>query len=486
LEGSVVGRESPFDSAQHLDVDAPPALSLVHGVDVRRGGHGLGRRASLLVLAADAVALAAGATTAGTLEPSAVAFAAVAFVALRRTSHVAAIVPRVVTDLPSLLVRLAVSFLVVYPFASDADIDRLTRAAVTSAALVVTGRAAVCAGIRSARERGLLEETILVVGRGDEAERLLQRLRKHPEFGLRAMDLPSARPDADLAATNGVAEVETAVRRHRVTRAVIVPSRLGDDRTGHVVHALGHLGVETYVVARPFDLVAAQRGRVEELWGVALLRVRSAGEQRWRRLAKRSFDLVVGGLLLVVSAPVLAIAALAVRLSGPGPVLFRQQRIGQHGRPFEILKFRTLAVNGESDTAWSVDDDALSTPVGRFLRRTCLDELPQLLNVVRGDMSLVGPRPERPYFVQRFRLTVPGYDDRLRARPGITGWAQIHGLRGDTSIEERAEFDNVYIDRWTPWHDVAILARTVGAVMRGGPSSNRSPMRAGDRPMAGG
>jgi hypothetical protein len=131
-----------------------------------------------------------------------------------------------------------------------------------------------------------------------------------------------------------------------------------------------------------------------------------------------------------------------------------------------LLKFRTLWVNEDSDTTWSVDDDARQTVLGRFLRKTSLDELPQLINVIRGDMSLVGPRPERPHFCEEFASSVPHYGDRHRVPTGITGWAQIHGLRGDTSIEERARFDNQYIERWTLWSDLGILCRTVPAVLR--------------------
>jgi lipopolysaccharide/colanic/teichoic acid biosynthesis glycosyltransferase len=156
-----------------------------------------------------------------------------------------------------------------------------------------------------------------------------------------------------------------------------------------------------------------------------------------------------------------------VRRSSPGPVFFRQSRIGKDERQFELLKFRTMRVNDDSDTTWSVADDARVTQIGRFLRRTYLDELPQLLNVLRGEMSLVGPRPERPHFAQRFAQEVPRYDDRHRVPGGITGWAQVHGLRGDTPIPDRARFDNHYIENWSLWRDVVILARTIASVLLG-------------------
>jgi lipopolysaccharide/colanic/teichoic acid biosynthesis glycosyltransferase len=156
----------------------------------------------------------------------------------------------------------------------------------------------------------------------------------------------------------------------------------------------------------------------------------------------------------------------AVKLSSPGPVLFRQRRIGQAGREILVPKFRSLRVNHQSDTQWSVDDDPRVTSVGRLLRRTSIDELPQLWSVLKGDMSLVGPRPERPLFVRRFSSDVDGYRDRHRLPVGLTGWAQVHGLRGDTSIGRRARYDNQYIEHWTLWRDFVIVLRTLAEVAR--------------------
>jgi lipopolysaccharide/colanic/teichoic acid biosynthesis glycosyltransferase len=167
----------------------------------------------------------------------------------------------------------------------------------------------------------------------------------------------------------------------------------------------------------------------------------------------------------------------AVKLSSPGPVLFRQRRIGQAGREILVPKFRSLRVNHQSDTQWSVDDDPRVTSVGRLLRRTSIDELPQLWSVLKGDMSLVGPRPERPLFVRRFSSDVDGYRDRHRLPVGLTGWAQVHGLRGDTSIGRRARYDNQYIEHWTLWRDLVIITRTVTEVFREALKNGRSRSR---------
>jgi exopolysaccharide biosynthesis polyprenyl glycosylphosphotransferase len=180
---------------------------------------------------------------------------------------------------------------------------------------------------------------------------------------------------------------------------------------------------------------------------------------------KKALDLVVGTVLLVVSSPLLLLIALIVGLTSRGPILFRQDRVGRDGKVFTILKFRTMRTNEDSDRTWAVAQDPRVTRVGRLLRRTSLDELPQLLNVIRGDMSLIGPRPERPFFVQEFKEKVASYDYRLRVLPGITGWAQVHGLRGDTSIDQRIQYDIYYIEHRSFWLDVRILARTVGHVL---------------------
>jgi exopolysaccharide biosynthesis polyprenyl glycosylphosphotransferase len=190
--------------------------------------------------------------------------------------------------------------------------------------------------------------------------------------------------------------------------------------------------------------------------------------QRPSWAVKRAFDAALAGIGLLLLAPVLLLCAIAVRLEGGPGVIFRQERIGLDGRPFTVFKFRTLrpADEHESATRWNIADDHRLGPVGRFLRRASLDELPQLWNVLRGEMSLVGPRPERPYFVMRFAQAYPRYRERHRVPVGLTGFAQVNGLRGDTSIEDRARFDNYYIDSWSLWQDVKILLRTVLAVLR--------------------
>nr|WP_234364756.1 sugar transferase [Streptomyces sp. WAC04657] len=203
------------------------------------------------------------------------------------------------------------------------------------------------------------------------------------------------------------------------------------------------------------------------MWGYAWHRIVPLDERRGLT-AKRALDIALAAPALVLALPVLLLCALAVRLSdGPG-VLFRQERVGQYGRHFTLLKFRTLRPSDdtESATRWNVAGDRRMSAAGSFLRKTSLDELPQLWNVLRGDMSLVGPRPERPYFVAQFSKVHAGYAARHRMPVGLTGLAQVHGLRGDTSIEDRCRFDNHYIDHWSLWQDVCILLRTAAELVR--------------------
>jgi len=182
---------------------------------------------------------------------------------------------------------------------------------------------------------------------------------------------------------------------------------------------------------------------------------------------KRGFDITFSAFLLLVTSPIFALLALLVRLSSPGPVFFSQERIGLNGKSFRMYKFRTMRVapQSESDTRWTTDGDSRRTPLGAFLRETSLDELPQFINVLKGEMSIVGPRPERPHFVQEFLQKIAKYDNRHALRVGITGWAQVNGWRGDTSIEKRVEYDLYYLQNWSLGFDLRIIALTVLSVL---------------------
>jgi Undecaprenyl-phosphate glucose phosphotransferase len=249
----------------------------------------------------------------------------------------------------------------------------------------------------------------------------------------------------------------------------------------HVIIALAHedyarlpglldaIGDEPVTIHVVPDLVrfTSLRGGVEDFEGIPFIHLRDSPLQGWSRIAKRAFDVVFAAAVLVLLSPVMLGIALAVKLTSPGPILYRQDRMGLDGQRFQMLKFRTMGVNAEASTGpvWASQGDARRTRLGAFLRRFSVDELPQFVNVLRGQMSVVGPRPERPVFVEDFRRTVPGYMLRHKVKSGITGWAQVHGLRGNTSLEKRIERDIEYIERWSLWLDLKIIMLTLSRVV---------------------
>jgi exopolysaccharide biosynthesis polyprenyl glycosylphosphotransferase len=309
---------------------------------------------------------------------------------------------------------------------------------------------------------------VVILGAGQIATRLASHLQARPEYGLDPAGFVDDGVDAEglpLPLLGGSAELEQIVRDTRATAIIIAFGRTPEHEVVDVLRRCHELDVEVWVVPRFFELGVETEG-ASHVWGTPMAQLprRALRGPSWR--AKRVFDVVVSLTALVFTAPLLLLIGLAVKLTSKGPVLFSQERVGQRGQLFQMLKFRTMMVNEDSSTTWSVTEDERVTRVGRILRPTSLDELPQLINVLRGDMSLVGPRPERPHFAGLFADEVQGYEHRHRVPGGMTGLAQVNGLRGDTSIEDRATFDNQYIERWSLWNDVLILARTATALFR--------------------
>jgi exopolysaccharide biosynthesis polyprenyl glycosylphosphotransferase len=432
---------------------------------------------ALAVPAADAVALSAAFALAGRGRGTAAVYAALAFLVLLASGGQRLRVGAALgLDLPWLLARLAVPLLVVAAAAPlfgvpGGSLERLAWTALAAAVLVSAGRGVAYAAIRAARRRGNLLARALIVGAGEVAAEVDRALREHREYGLLPVgfvDTPPDRHEEHMAmpVLGGPHELPRIVERSGATAVIIAFGTMAESKMTAVLRACETLPIEVYVVPRFFEIGIAPAGLLaDDVWGIPLIRLRRPALRLRARLVKRAFDVVVASVGLLLAAPVLLATAVAVHWSSPGPVLFRQWRIGRNGRQFELLKFRTMRVNDDGDTTWSVRDDERVTPVGRFLRRTYLDELPQLLNVLRGDMSLVGPRPERPYFAQRFSDRVPRYDDRHRVPAGMTGWAQVHGLRGDTPIPDRVRFDNYYIEHWSLWLDIVVLTRTLLSVV---------------------
>ena len=323
--------------------------------------------------------------------------------------------------------------------------------------------------VRLMRTRGWFAERTLFVGAGDVSTKMAATLDEHPEYGLRPVGFLDEVDSAGLPLPlfGGVGMLRMVLSEEQIDR---VDRRLRcDARSPTWSMSSGRARTprsRSTCLPRFFELATAMNSRnVDDVWGYPLLRLRRSLLRRNARIAKRVFDATVAAFALLVVSPLYAAIAAVVKLTSPGPVHFRQQRVGERGVIVDVLKFRSMRVNSRSDVEWNPTNDAV-TKIGRILRLTGLDELPQLWNILKGDMSLVGPRPERPFFVEQFKVDVPRYDDRHRVPVGLTGLAQVHGLRGDTSIDERARLDNQYIENWSLWRDVVILFQTFTAVIR--------------------
>ena len=320
--------------------------------------------------------------------------------------------------------------------------------------------------LRMARRRGYVRRTALIVGADEGGRHVHERLRRHPELGISvhgwvATDAEEACAAGGRTVVGLVADLADVLRRLRPDVLFISLSPKLQPMLASVLGALENEMIEIHLVS---DLYrhASLPGRVELFEGMPIVSLHDSPMIGWNRVLKRVFDFGVGAFLLAGTAPLILGLAAVLWWRYGSPVFFVQERMGLDGRTFRLVKFRTMSPDAEAGGAvWSKRDDPRCTPLGAFLRRTSLDELPQLLNVVRGDMSLVGPRPERPVFVERFRASIPRYMLRHRVKAGLTGWAQVHGLRGDSSILQRLQYDLFYIEHWSLALDLKILWRTL-------------------------
>lgn len=334
-------------------------------------------------------------------------------------------------------------------------------------------RAIVRTVLQALRRHGYNRRTAAIVGAGRNAQRLLHALRNNAWTGMHVLYFVDDGPDTSPAArtAHGV-PIRAPLDRLRVileaepVDAVFValsgeqPHRLRD-----VLQALETTPADVRLVPELHPTFAL-RSQISELDGVPIISLRHSPLHGSRALVKQAFDLVVGTVCVLIAAiPMIAIAV-AIKLTSPGPVFYRQRRMGLDGAEFTMLKFRTMRVDAEKETgpAWSRRHDDRRTPIGRFLRRTSLDELPNLFNVLAGQMSLVGPRPERPEFIAKFKHEIPRYMLRHKIKAGMTGYAQIKGLRGDTSLKKRIQCDLYYIRNWSLWLDIRILLQTIFGV----------------------
>jgi exopolysaccharide biosynthesis polyprenyl glycosylphosphotransferase len=383
-----------------------------------------------------------------------------------------------VDELFSVMGGMAVTALVVFAMIGLYREDRFTFSrlsfvywAVLTTVLIALARWAIRRYQATQRARGVGVDRALVVGWGAAADLLVQRLRMFPDYGYRVVGVLADRIDSGeeiggVPVLGAVDEVGGVIRKQRVDTVFVALSDVTPDRTLRLIDCCRDAGIQFRILPGMLELMTTQV-TADQIDGIPLLQLRHGLDiQGPKTVVKRLFDVAVAGLALVVLAPLMAVIALLVKLTSPGPLLIHQDRIGMRGRIFKTHKFRSMRAGAEAETGpvWAAPDDDRRTRAGRLLRRLSLDELPQLWNIVRGEMSLVGPRPERPKFVAEFQARLPQYDDRHMVRPGLAGWAQANDLRGQTPVEERLIYDLYYIENWSLAFDIKILLITLARV----------------------
>jgi exopolysaccharide biosynthesis polyprenyl glycosylphosphotransferase len=381
----------------------------------------------------------------------------------------------ILDELPSLCGRLLASAAVVAIVAAERHdsveyVSGFLRTIAISAGLVIVGRTLARKAVLVARRRRWVEGSAVIVGTGPVSTDLARLLQRYPQYGLRFagfVDVPV--PNEFRPLVTVFDEIEKLIDSVRCDVLVVADVECPESQLLELFQRPACARRDIWVVPRLRDF-HTQGGVPDNIGAIPVVRLRRATLSGPKWVVKRSADLVLAVTALVLLSPLLLLCAIATRLEGGRGIFFRQQRIGRYGKPFNLIKFRTMPPSDEreSQTTWSVAGDPRVGAIGRFMRRTSLDELPQLWNILRGDMTFVGPRPERPYFVDRYTAAHPGYALRHRVPVGLTGLAQVSGLRGDTPIADRARFDNYYIENWSLWLDVKVILRTVWEVARGG------------------
>jgi Undecaprenyl-phosphate glucose phosphotransferase len=319
--------------------------------------------------------------------------------------------------------------------------------------------------LKSLRRRGYNQTNAIIVGTGRVARKTMRALRRASWMGIRTVGFIEDQPNrwcSDLNVIGTTEELPEIVTKNQVEHVFIaLPlNRYGEAR--RVFDALSQTYAEIRLVVDTPEISGLSL-TTSNLYGLPIVGLRESAHFGLNLHIKRVMDVTLSAIGLVILTPLFGVLAWLVKWSSPGPIFYRQERCGLSGRPFGMLKFRTMPVDAETSSGpvWTIKNDPRRTRIGTFLRKTSLDELPQLINVLMGDMSLVGPRPERPHFIKRFEKTIPNYMARHKVKAGITGWAQVHGWRGNTSLRKRVQYDLQYITHWTPWLDVKILFMTL-------------------------
>ncbi|GAA4565319.1 exopolysaccharide biosynthesis polyprenyl glycosylphosphotransferase [Micromonospora coerulea] len=381
----------------------------------------------------------------------------------------------ILDELPSLCGRLLACGAVVAIIATERHdsvpyVSGFMHGVALSAALVIVGRAASRTLTIVARKQRWVEHNAIVIGSGPIGGEVARMLRRYPQYGLRfigCVDAPSRQGVGALPLIGTLDDLEKLVVMLECEVLVIADPDCPESTLMEVVLRQVSSSCDLWAVPRLWGS-RSQGGYPDHIGAIPIVKIGDTTLSGPRWAIKRASDVVLAMVALVLLSPVLLLCVIATFLDGGPGVFFRQERIGRYGKPFKVVKFRSMRPENEheSQTNWSIAHDRRVGPIGRFMRRSSLDELPQLWNILRGEMSVVGPRPERPHFVEKFSAEYPNYAMRHRVPVGLTGLAQVSGLRGDTPISDRARFDNYYIENWSLWLDVKVVLRTVAEVFR--------------------
>ncbi len=315
---------------------------------------------------------------------------------------------------------------------------------------------------------GIGLKRVLIAGAGDLGRMIADKVLQHREFGFMVVGFIDDRAAGDHIGYRGLpllgmlADADEIIKSEKIDHVYVALPLEEHVKMLGIVEATNREGVDVHVVPDLLQFIAL-RARLENLDGVPIISLNDVPLRGFNSILKRAIDAAISGAALTILSPLLGLIALIIKRTSAGPVFYTQERMGLDGKAFHVYKFRSMYTGAEDDTGpvWARDDDPRCTPVGRWLRKLDLDELPQLWNVFRGDMSLVGPRPERPYFVEQFKHRIPQYMLRHKVKAGITGWAQVNGWRGNTSLEKRIEYDLYYIENWSVGLDIKIMWLTV-------------------------
>ena len=322
--------------------------------------------------------------------------------------------------------------------------------------------------LRKYRKQGYNQKHILLVGYSRAAEGYLDRVVTHPEWGyivkgILADNKPEGEEYRGIKILGGTDKLAEILPQNQLDEIVITLGLAEYHKLGRIVNMCEKSGVHTKFVP-DYNNIIPTKPYTEDILGLPVINIRYVPlSNTFNSMIKRVMDIIGSIIGIIVASPVMLVMCILIKITSPGPLIYRQERVGLHNQTFWMYKFRSMEIQPEAEEkkAWTVKNDPRVTGIGRFMRRTSIDELPQLFNILKGDMSLVGPRPERPFFVEKFREEIPRYMVKHQVRPGLTGWAQVNGYRGDTSIRKRIEYDLYYIENWTVGLDIKILFMTI-------------------------